>query len=376
MANKFEIIGKLNLAKDNDKRKCFEELRFKKGEKNKQGFTRKDDFVMRNLRLTIKSNEDFFNVDIKGSLFGNENTAKIKSMIKVGDNNYEEIEFKYKDREKYVHDLAEFKKCVFVEGDEREEFIDRFDFSLFVHEYLSREENSDKLVKIVGDIEYSEYTKPGTDDAKVYTNYNINRIYVVKDGTEQSATGTIEMFINENAIDDSLLEDEGVFKISGYASQYVNKNQPNRGFFQVLDYPLDKDDEKFKVRCDVINKLFTVEDCELAKIGVKVKLINRVEEVDFDESMLDDEDRLLLECGIITISDLQKQYGRGKGGYINKTEITNINATYRKGCVPTELTLQQILDDGMEKKPETTGKDIELDLENGLSDEDLDDLFA
>lgn len=376
MANKFEIIGKLNLAKDNDKRKCFEELRFKKGEKNKQSFTRKDDFVMRNLRLTIKSNEDFFNVDIKGSLFGNENTAKIKSMIKVGDNNYEEIEFKYKDREKYVHDLAEFKKCVFVEGDEREEFIDRFDFSLFVHEYLSREENSDKLVKIVGDIEYSEYTKPGTDDAKVYTNYNINRIYVVKDGTEQSATGTIEMFINENAIDDSLLEDEGVFKISGYASQYVNKNQPNRGFFQVLDYPLDKDDEKFKVRCDVINKLFTVEDCELAKIGVKVKLINRVEEVDFDESMLDDEDRLLLECGIITISDLQKQYGRGKGGYINKTEITNINATYRKGCVPTELTLQQILDDGMEKKPETTGKDIELDLENGLSDEDLDDLFA
>ena len=375
--SRFEMVGKLALAKDNEKRKCFEELRYKKGEKNKDGFPRRDDFTMRTLRLTIKSGEDFFNVDIKGSLIGNEDTAIIKSIKKLPENKYENIEFKYKDREKYIGQLAEFKKCIFVNGDERHEFVNEYEYSMFVHDELSKEENQGKLYKIMGEIEYSEYTNPKTNEKNIYTNYKVNRIYVVKEDTEQTATATIDMLITKDAIDDSELEKNGSFKILGYVPQYLNKNQPNRGYFQMLEYPLNMDDEKKqKMKFNLIKGLFKVEDCELAKIGFKVNLINRMEEVEFDETMMTEEDRMYIEFGIMTLDDFKNKYGNGKGGYIKKFEVDKISATYRNGAVPTMFTLEQILSDGKQEEPEIKEKDVELDLDGSLTDDDIDDLFA
>lgn len=374
---RFEIVGKLGLAKDTDKRKCFEELRYKKGDKNKQGIARKDDFTMRTLRLTLKSNEDFFNVEVKGNLMGTEDSAVIKSMRKTSDNKYETFEFKYRDRDKYIGELAEFKKCVFVDGDSRHEFVNEYDYSMFIHSLLSKEENQNKLYKVVGDIEYSEYTNPKTNETNTYANYEVNRIYVVKEDTLQTATANVDMLINENAIDDTELEETGVFKISGYVTQYLNKDQKNKGYFQILEYPLHEEDEKKrKFKFELIKKLLEVNDCELAKIGFKINLINRMQEVEFDESMLSDEDKMYIAAEIMTLDDFKKEYGNGKGGYIKKFEIDKISATYKGGAVPTEFTLEQILSNGKQEEPKTTGQNVELDLEGGLTDDDIDDMFA
>lgn len=375
--SRFEMVGKLALAKDSDKRKCFEEIRYKKGEKNKQGVPRKDDFTMRNLRLTMKSGDNFFNVDVKGNLIGSEDTAIIKSMKKTSEGKYENCEFKYKDREKHVGELAEFKKCVFVNGNERNEFVNEYEFSMFVHNELSKEENQSKLYKIVGDIEYSEYTNPKTNETNIYTNYKVNRIYVVKEDTEQTATATMDMLITENAIDDSELEEKGSFKISGYVPQYLNKEQPNKGYFQILEFPLNIEDEtKRRIKFDLIKGLFNFEGSELAKIGFKINLINKIEEVEFDESMLTDEEKMYIELEIMSLNDFKDKYGKGKGGYIKKFEVDKISATYRLGAVPTELTLEQILSDGKQEDLKTTGKDLEVDLDGSLTDDDIDDIFA
>ena len=370
MSIRFEMIGKLDLAKDSDKRKGFEELRYKKGERDKNGKPRKNDFTSRTLRLTMKSNKDFFNLRIKGNLFGDENTAVIKSMKKKPDGTYEGVEFKYKDREKYIGELAEFKKFVFVNGEERHEFATEYDYSMFVHDKLSSDEVKGKTFKIIGEIEYSNYTNPTTNETKTYINYNINRIYVVKDDVDQFATANIDLFINEDAIDDSKVVEEGIFTVSGYVPQYDGKKKSDKGYFQMLEYPLNISEEKRELKFNKLKGLLDVSDCELAKIGFKVNLINRVEEVDFDISMVTDEEKELLELEIISLSELKDKYGSGKGGHVSKMEIEGITKTYTLGCIPTTITLSELLSDREEKQE----KEPELNLEGSLTDDELDDM--
>lgn len=363
MGIRYEMVGKLDLAKDNDKRKCFEDLKFKAGEKGGDGKPRKNDFTSRTLRLTVKSGDDFFNLRIKGNLFGNENTALIKSLKKKADGTYEGVEFKYKDREKHTKDLAEFKKLVFVHGDERHEFATEYEFAMFIHETLSGGELKDKIFKIVGEIEFSEYND------KVYTNYNINRIYVIKDDVEQTATANVDLMLTVDSIDDSRVVDEGIFTVSGYVPQYDGKKKGDKGYFQLLEYPLNIDEEKREKKFELISRLLKFEEGELAKIGFKVDLISRVEEVDFDESMLSDEDKELIEFGVMTLSDFKDKYGSGKGGYVSKMQISNVSSLYKNGCIPTELSLANLLSSGVE-----VTKEPELNLEGSLTDDELDDM--
>ena len=322
MSIRFEMIGKLDLAKDSDKRKGFEELRYKKGERDKNGQPRKNDFISRTLRLTMKSNKDFFNLRIKGNLFGDENTAVIKSMKKKPDGTYEGVEFKYKDREKYIGELAEFKKFVFVNGEERHEFATEYDYSMFVHDKLSSDEFKGKTFKIIG------------------------------------------------AIDDSKVVEEGIFTVSGYVPQYDGKKKSDKGYFQMLEYPLNISKDKRELKFNKLKGLLDVNDCELAKMGFKVNLINRVEEVDFDISMVTDEEKELLELEIISLSELKDSYGSGKGGHISKMEIEGITKNYKLGCIPTTITLSELLSDGEEKQE----KEPELNLEGSLTDDELDDM--
>ena len=175
------------------------------------------------------------------------------------------------------------------------------------------------------------------------------------------------LLIGEDAISDDELEETGVFKVSGYETVYVSREQPNKGVFKVLEYPLGIDDkEKMHKKFEIIKRLLRVEDCELAKIGFKVNLINRTEEVEFDESMLTDEEKEYIEFGIMSLDDFKQQYGKGKGSFVSKLEIQNINPTYRQGAIPTELTLADILS-VPEKKEELTGGLVEVDM----GDDDL-----
>ena len=278
--SKFEMVGKLSLIKDTDKRKCFENIVFKAGERKKDGTKRKDDFIMRKLRMSIKCEKDNFNVDINGNLFGSESSAVVKVQKKKPEGGYEPITFKYKDREKHVGEVAEFNKYVFVNKEERHEFVTQYDYAKFMYDLLQSGELDDKVVKVVGDIVYSDYTNPNTGETKTYTNYEANRIYVVKDDSPRVATSNMTLLIGEDAISDDELEETGVFKVSGYETMYVSREQPNKGVFKVLEYPLGIDDkEKMHKKFEIIKRLLRVEDCELAKIGFKVNLINRTEEV-------------------------------------------------------------------------------------------------
>ena len=133
MGIKFSIVGNLSVAKDSDKHRAFEDKLTDKGG------------IFRNLKLNMKSDKDFFSPQIKGFLNSakksdgtiNVNDSDIYSLGQDSEGKYNSIKFKYKDKEKHMKNIAEFKKMVFVNDNERYEFCNEFDYSEFVYNELT-----------------------------------------------------------------------------------------------------------------------------------------------------------------------------------------------------------------------------------------------
>ena len=344
---------------------------------------------IRELNLQIKCNEDNFNLQIKsfmnnakknsdGSI--NVDDSMIYSLIKNEDGKYSTVQFKYKDSDKYIDDLAEFKKYVFVDGEERMQFTNQFDFAKAVHSMLKSDAYKDKVFRVDGEIQYSNYKNPKTGIENTYTNYNVERIYLVNDDAEQKAVANMELYITQDCIDDADVLETGTFKVMGYVPQYLSKKKGEYGYYQSLEYPLNVEGDKIEKKYNVIRKLLlnNFEDNELCKMGFKVNLINRIKKVDFDvDTMITDDERDLLEFGIITKSELEAKYGQGNGGRETKIEIEGITRNYTTGAIPIPLTLSQLMDDGEEKpianlNDELSSDADDMDVFASIEDDDFD----
>lgn len=374
--NNFVIIGKLNLSEGGNKPAFSDFLTDKGG-------------CIRTLKLNMKSGKDFFNAQIKGFLNDVKkksdgtldlSNSTIYSLVKSEDGKYSTVQFKHKDSDKYIDDLAEFKKYIFVDGEERMEFTNEFDYAMAVHSILKSDAYKDKKFKVQGNIEYSSYTNPKTKEEKIYTNYNVQRIYVINDEAEEKATCTLDVYMTADCIDDTDMEETGSFKLMCYVPQYMSKKKGEFGYYQVLDYPLNIDKDKQFKKFNALQKLLTsnFEDNELCKMGFKCNLINRIKEVDFDiKTMITDEERELLEFKIITESELEAKYGKGQGGRETKMEVEGITRGYTTGAIPVPLTLSQLLSKGDEELKEnkilTSDENDDLDLFS--NDDDEDELF-
>lgn len=371
--NNFVMTGKLNLS-EGGKKPAFEDFLTDSG------------CNIRTLRLNMKCGDDFFNLQIKSFM----NDAKRKSdgtlnvdnstiyTILDNDGKYESTSFKYKDKSKYEDKVAEFRKYVFVDGDERIECINPFDYSMCLYEIFKSDGYEDTVFTVRGDIEYTKYKgKDGIE--RTYTNYNVNRIYVASPDAEEKAVANMELYITQDCIDDADVLETGTFKVMGYVPQYLSKKKAEYGYYQLFEYPLNAEGDKIEKKYNVIRKLLlnNFEDNELCKMGFKVNLINRIKKVDFDvDTMITDDERDLLEFGIITKSELEAKYGQGNGGRETKIEIEGITRNYTTGAIPIPLTLGELMNDGEEKpsvnlNDNLTGDDDDLDVFASIDDFDI-----
>jgi hypothetical protein len=369
----FVMIGKLSIAPDRENRKAFSDKLLDSG------------CNIRQLNLNMKCDKDNFNLQIKSFMNNvkrtsdgtlNVNDSTIYTILD-NDGKFESTNFKYKDREKYEDRIANFRKLVFVdENEERVECSNEFDYSMAVHSILKSDAYKDKKFKVQGNIEYSSYTNPKTHEEKIYTNYNVQRIYVINDEAEEKALANVEFYITEDCLDDSRLEEENLLVINGYIPEYNSKKKADIGFYQSFEYPLGEDSEKAKKMAKLIDKMLldNFDDNELCKMGYRVRLINRHEEVPFNEDMLSDEEKELVKYGLMDIEDLKQQYGAGMGSMQRRMEISSIGRGYSKGAIPVPLTLNELLSKGNEPKPELLDEDGDLDILSD-GDDDEDELF-
>lgn len=374
MSNQFVMIGKLSIAGDRPNKSAFSDRLLDSG------------CNIRELNLRMKCDKDNFNLQIKSFMSNakknsdgsiNVDNSIIYSLLKSEDSKYSTVQFKYKDSDKYIDNLAEFKKYIFVdENEERVECSNEFDYSMAVHSILKSDAYKDKKFKVQGNIEYSSYTNPKTHEEKIYTNYNVQRIYVINDEAEEKALANVEFYITEDCLDDSRLEEENLLVINGYIPEYNSKKKADIGFYQSFEYPLGEDSEKAKKMAKLIDKMLldNFDDNELCKMGYRVRLINRHEEVPFNEDMLSDEEKELVKYGLMDIEDLKQQYGAGMGSMQRRMEISSIGRGYSKGAIPVPLTLNELLSKGNEPKPELLDEDGDLDILSD-GDDDEDELF-
>lgn len=370
---RFVMIGRLSIAPDRENRKAFSDKLLDSG------------CNIRQLNLNMKCNKDNFNLQIKSFMNNvkrtsdgtlNVNDSTIYTILD-NDGKFESTNFKYKDREKYEDRIANFRKLVFIdENEERVECSNEFDYSMAVHSILKSDAYKDKKFKVQGNIEYSSYTNPKTHEEKIYTNYNVQRIYVINDEAEEKALANVEFYITEDCLDDSRLEEENLLVINGYIPEYNSKKKADIGFYQSFEYPLGEDSEKAKKMAKLIDKMLldNFDDNELCKMGYRVRLINRREEVPFNEDMLSDEEKELVKYGLMDIEDLKQQYGAGMGSMQRRMEISSIGRGYSKGAIPVPLTLNELLSKGNEPKPELLDEDGDLDILSD-GDDDEDELF-
>ena len=369
----FVMIGKLSIAPDRENRKAFSDKLLDSG------------YNIRQLNLNMECDKDNFNLQIKSFMNNvkrtsdgtlNVNDSTIYTILD-NDGKFESTNFKYKDSDKYIDNLAEFKKYIFVdENEERVECSNEFDYSMAVHSILKSDAYKDKKFKVQGNIEYSSYTNPKTHEEKIYTNYNVQRIYVINDEAEEKALANVEFYITEDCLDDSRLEEGNLLVINGYIPEYNSKKKADIGFYQSFEYPLGEDSEKAKKMAKLINKMLldNFDDNELCKMGYRVRLINRREEVLFNEDMLSDEEKELVKYGLMDIEDLKQQYGAGMGSMQRRMEISSIGRGYSKGAIPVPLTLNELLSKGDEPKKELLDEDGDLDILSD-GDDDEDELF-
>lgn len=368
MGIKFTMVGNLSVAKDSDKHRAFEDKLTDKGG------------IFRSLKLNMKSNNDFFSPQIKGFLNSakksdgaiNVNDSDIYSLEQDSEGKYNSVKFKYKDKEKHMKNIAEFKKMVFVNDNERYEFCNEFDYSEFVYNELTSGKFDNAKFRVIGEIEYTSWFNEKTNQEQTFTNYSVNRIYVVPDDTEEEATANIEMYITEDCINEDRLE-ENLLVVNGYIPQYDGKKKADIGFYKSIEYPLNAEGELAQRKLKVIKKLLldNFDENQLCKIGFKVDLINRREQLEFDESMLSDDEKEMVELGLMDMKDLKLQYSVGMGSRIEKMSVNGIGRGYSKGAIPVELTIEQLMKKADEEKPK---KEINVDLDEN-SDDDL-DIFA
>lgn len=318
--NKFEIVGKL-LKPKSEKIVFFEEK------------TSDNGWMSRVLKFNVKSGDNTFLMEIRDGRSSDESKALIYSSIRNKDGKYENVQFLHKDKEKYIPQLAEFKKSVIVfDKDTRLEFATQYDMALALKDIIENDEYANKTFKVVGEIEYSKY------EGKEYKKMIPTRIYITDD--EESAVGTIDILFGEGSFDDTSFEENKIAYINGYVAQYDRKAKKQLAFTQQVEYNFEKvHGENAEKAYNVMKRIFDVSGEELHKIGFKVEHINGTTSVPFTIDMATDEEKEMVELGFMTLDDLKSQYGVGKGSFVTKVEATGLAKGYGNGAMETGQTL-------------------------------------
>ena len=320
MNNKFEITGKIMKPKS-DKIVFFEEK------------TSEGGWATRVLKFNVKSENSNFLMEIRDGRSTDNSKAMIYSKIKKEDGSYQDVQFLHKDKEKYIKDLAEFKKSVIVfDKDTRLEFATQYDMALALKDIIENEEYADTTFKVMGDVVYSRY------EGKEYKKMIPTRVYITEQ--EEDAVGTINILFGEDALDDTTFEDNKTVYINGYVAQYDRNVKKQLAFGQQIEYNFEEvHGENADKAYKVMKRIFDVSGEELHKIGFKVKHINGTTSVPFTMDMATDEEKEMVDLGFITLEDLQSQYGGGKGAFVSKVVATGLAKGYSNGAMETGQTL-------------------------------------
>ena len=256
-----------------------------------------------------------------------------------------------------IHTVEDAKAALEKSHAKRREFISEWDFVEFVTKLVSSDKYKNALFNISGNYEV-QYS---TDKDRFYKNYHVNRITLAAEDAEPKTEIKADFFYGEDAWDDSAFEETGKVIVNGWFN-YYDSNLKKNGF-QNVAIVIRENNEKAR---NALKRKFNVDDC-IKQIGLTLSVIDGAEVIELDISMLDEETREDIECGLLDWETVKKELGgRAIGDRIS--ELRFVELTPKKN-IPQDTILS--LDDMHAAKVEIKSEDENFDIFSNDLDDDL-----
>ena len=357
-----------------------------------------------------KNGDKYMSVNIaiastKANRMMSECFGMVSDEIKTMDTDNEKISIDWSDRNDpdVISKVANYKKHVIaLDDDTRKEFIADYDFVKFIEEHI--DELKDGKFMVTGTSSLNEY------QGKISQRFQIQNIYRVDDDAKNQLKITMDFFWTADGIDFSDWKEEKKIRISGYTTAYISAMKKNMYVTQDVVFDaskIDFENEKhvallsYKLKqmgMDLdgdkpVNKL---KKNKVYKLQIICSYFNGAQEVEVDESMLSENQKMAISLGLKQLSDFadSKVYGERIVEY--KVVDFNLKGDYEDGCIALDEKVsefeedvytpakpeseEEVLEKAIEKKNKTKKNDDDDDAgmnppESDDDDDSLDDLF-
>jgi len=326
----------------------------------------------------------------------------ISDEIKTIDTDNNKISIDWADRSDpdIISKVASYRKHVISIGDERKEFISDYDFVKYIEENLD-ELKSGKFT-VTGTSSLNEY------NGKLSHRFQIQNIYQVEDESKNQLKVTMDFYWTADGVDFSDWKEEKKIRISGYTTAYVAAEKKNMYVAQDVVFDgskIDLENEKhvalltYKLKQLGIgfedgkptNKL---KKNKIYKLRVICSYFNGAQEVEVDESMLNENQRMAIELGLKKLSDFAE--GSVYGDRIIEYRVVDfdLKGEFEDGCVALDEKVsefeeeiytpakpeseEEVIEKAMNKKKDKDFMNKPTDNDDddeGDDEDDLSDLF-
>ena len=316
--------------------------------------------------------------------------GSVSKTINTLDTNNSKTEINWDDRldEDVVKDVANFKKTIIKNGDEKKEFISSYDGVKYIAEHIDELKN--KRVVVTGQRKKNVY------NGKISDRFEFSSIRVIDEDEEVNnrLTVNMEVLFDKDSIDTANWKDEHKLFLNGWTEEYMSDVKENRYVPQQIVFDCSKvnwenekhvNQVKFRLKmfgCELVDGKVVVKlkSKKIYSVGVITTFVNGQEKLEFDESMLTDVQKEALELGLKTLDDFRpsgsifgnrvvvyklrdfdlRKDGKYENGYIEEEDLTLDDFEEKLYVVTEEKTEEEVV--------ENTGDDS--------GEEDDDDLFS
>lgn len=326
MYNTYKFIGTVLVPQDITKfySKCTSKKTFNGVEK--------DHWTYNRLSFIMKDGTNSAFVKAGGGHFADESLGKVYTLGL--ENNKLEIPWKSRNTAESMALIADFAKYKSNLDNERE-FSNEFDFVEFLEKELVTVDKERRIV-VTGDI------KPNFYDGKITDEFIMKSIRYAYDDEKSGFYLNMDVYFNEDSLDETRFDDEKVVDLMGYTQNYIDKELKMRFVphaFVLNGKKLDFTNPDHKRMWEYQKKYITADSDEFVHMAFEVKYVRGVEEVEFTEDMLTDAQKEQIMFGQATLEDF-KPRGAFGGNNIVEYRITKPNLKmkgFTEGVVPSGL---------------------------------------
>lgn len=312
-------------------------------------------------------------------LFGSK-TDEIKTM----NTDNEKISIDWNDREDpdIIKSVANYKKHVINLGDDdRKEFITDYDFVKYIDEHI--DELKEGKYTVTGNSNINEY------NGKISHRFQIQNIYKADDDAKSQLKITMDFYWDQSGVDFADWKEEKKIRISGYTTAYIAAEKKNMYVSQDVVFDASKIDfdnpkhvklleyklKQMGLGLDGDKPKNNLKKNKIYKLQIICSYFNGAQEVEIDESMLNENQRMSIELGLKKLSDFAT--GSIYGDRIVEYRVVDfdLRGDYENGAVVIDESPSEFEENVYSPAAPETEEDV---IEKALSkkkskDEDDDD---